>query len=192
MADHKTPQPADTGAGPLFERRYYIDVEGAQKLPAELMHHIQCNVEQFSPDLLANFEKKQGEPHRLQTGDEFHIKILGPWNGSVRVTEVADQHFELLTLDGHPEAGRIRFAVRQLPGEEKLLRFEIHSWARSRDGLVAFAYSTIGVGKQVQEQTWVTFCQRVAEASGGRARGPVQVETVEQDGADKTTERHEH
>ncbi|KAA9332057.1 DUF1990 family protein [Hymenobacter busanensis] len=191
MADSSTPQPADTGSGPHIERRYYIDLEAPAKSAAELMKVIQCDVEHFSPDLLANFEKRKGEQGRLRVGDEFHIKILGPWNGSVRVTEVSPQHFELLTLEGHPEAGRIRFSTRQLPKPAGALRFEIHSRARSRDGLVAFAYSTIGVGKQVQEQTWVTFCQRVAEASGGRPLGPVQVETVEQDGSDKQTERHE-
>ncbi|UOQ74071.1 hypothetical protein [Hymenobacter cellulosilyticus] len=37
------------------------------------------------------------------------------------------------------------------------------------------------MGKQVQQQTWELFCQKVAQASGGHARGPVQVETIEHD-----------
>ncbi|MCR5887280.1 DUF1990 domain-containing protein [Hymenobacter sp. J193] len=188
---NKPEQPAQTGAGPHIERRYYIDVEHPQKSAKELFNEIKCDLEKFSPDLLADFHKEKGEAHSLAVGDEFHIKILGPWNGEVRVTEVADQHFELVTLEGHPEAGRIRFSVRQLPGKANALRFEIHSRARSRDGLVAFAYSTIGVGKQVQEQTWVTFCQRAAEASGGHPLGPVQVETVEKDENGQHKERHE-
>ncbi|GAA4372068.1 DUF1990 family protein [Hymenobacter koreensis] len=191
MTENETPQPAESGSGPHIERRYYIDVADAQKSATELMNTVQCDVEKFSPDLLANFEKRKGEQGRLRVDDEFHIKILGPWNGSVRVTEVTNQHFEFITLEGHPEAGRIRFSVRQLPQPARALRFEIHSWARSRDGLVAFAYSTIGVGKRVQEQTWVTFCQRVAEASGGKPIKPVQVVTVEQDGTEKHTDRHE-
>ncbi|TYZ10026.1 DUF1990 family protein [Hymenobacter lutimineralis] len=187
----KPEQPAHTGAGPHIERRYFIDIEHSKKSAKELFHDIKCDLEKFSPDLLADFHKEKGEAHSLAVGDEFHIKILGPWNGEVRVTEVADQHFELITLEGHPEAGRIRFSARNLPTKPDTLRFEIHSWARSRDGLVAFAYSTIGVGKQVQEQTWVTFCQRAAEASGGTPTGPVQVETVEQDGNGQHTDHHE-
>jgi hypothetical protein len=187
----KPAQLPDQGAGPFTERRYYVDVANAKHPAPELMHQIQCNVQDFSPGLLAEFHKETGPADGLQVGDEYHIKIAGPWNGSVRVTEVAPQHFEFLTLEGHPEAGRIRFSLRQLPNQPGVLRFEIHSRARSRDGLVAFAYSTLGVGKQVQEQTWVTFCQRVAEASGGEPLGPVQVVTREQDGTETRTERHE-
>ncbi|MCC3158031.1 DUF1990 domain-containing protein [Hymenobacter sp. 15J16-1T3B] len=187
----KPVQDADTGAGPFTVRRYYIDI-ARPKLPAtELMSQIQAHPEKFSPDLLADFAKEKGAAHHLQEGDEYHIKILGPWNGSVRVTEVAAQHFELCTLEGHPEAGTIRFSLRQLPEKADTLRFEIRSRARSRDGLVAFAYSTLGVGKQVQEQTWVTFCQRVAEASGGEPLGPVQVDTTEEDESGKQHEHHE-
>ena len=58
-----------------------------------------------------------------------------------------------------------------------MLRFEIRSAARSRDGLVAFAYDTIGGGKLLQEATWTAFCRRVAAASGGQALADVVVET---------------
>ena len=182
-------QTAQTGSGPLLERRYYIDVLRPRLHPAELMRTIQCNLEAFSPDLLADFEKVQGQEHCLRLHDEYHIKILGPWNGSVRVTDVSDQHFEFVTLEGHPEAGRIRFSALPLDGRPDVIRFEIHSWARSRDGLVAFAYDTRGMGKQVQEKTWVLFCERVAQTAGGQALGPVQVETVSQH---RTTTQHEH
>ena len=53
--------------------------------------------------------------------------------------------------------------------------------ARSRDGLVAFAYDKLGVGKFMQEQTWRTFCERVAEYCGGEQLGDVQVRTVTED-----------
>ncbi|MEJ7664031.1 MAG: DUF1990 family protein [Hymenobacter sp.] len=75
-----------------------------------------------------------------------------------------------MTLEGHPEAGRIRFEAHALDGRPDALRFEIHSLARSRDGLVAFAYDTLGGGKLMQEATWVEFCRRVAP--GQRRPGP--------------------
>ena len=85
-----------------------------------------------------------------------------------------------MPLENHPEAGRIRFSLRPHAFLPHTLRFEIRSWARSRDGLVAFAYDTLGMGKKVQQQTWETFCQRVASHSGGLQLGPVHVETVKQ------------
>ena len=141
------------------------------------MAAVQADVPRFSPSLLADFEKKDGPGRPLQVGDEFHITILGPWNGSVRVTEVGPTAFAFITLEGHPEAGRIRFEAHYLDERPGVLRFEIRSRARSRDGLVAFAYATTGIGKKVQEATWMEFCSRVAQASGGQALGEVTVET---------------
>lgn len=177
----KERQEATDGSGPLLERRYYIDIEGATHSVEELMEQVQCHVPEYCPDLLAEFEKCQGQHDCLAPGDEFKITILGPWNGEVRVTKVEKDFFEFVTLEGHPEAGRIRFSLTEQAGN--VLRFEIHSWARSRDGLVAFAYNTLGVGKLVQEHTWRIFCERVAEDSGGRALGPVTIETIDHDHA---------
>ena len=191
MADHTHPeQPASTGAGPLLERRYYIDVARPHLSPAQLMAQVQADLPQFSPELLADFKREDGAEHTpLRVGDEFSIKIMGPWNGSVRVTQVGVASFEFVTLEGHPEAGRIQFEAHYLDGRPDALRFEIHSRARSRDGLVAFAYDTIGGGRLMQEATWVEFCRRVAAACGGQALGDVVVETVRHapDGTTKQT-----
>ena len=192
MSDSTTEQPASTGAGPLLERRYFIDVARAHCSPAQLMAAVQADVPHFSPDVLANFKKKEGAESELKVGDEFNITILGPWNGCVRVTDVSATAFEFVTLEGHPEAGRIRFETHYLDERPGVLRFEIRSSARSRDGLVAFAYDTIGGGKLLQEATWVEFCRRVAAASGGQVLGDVVVETFRHDEAGHTQHtRHE-
>ncbi|SFQ57393.1 DUF1990 family protein [Hymenobacter arizonensis] len=173
-------QPAATGSGPWLERRYFIDVARPRLTPTQLMAAVQADVPHFAPELLADFTKKEGSETGLRVGEEFEISILGPWNGCVRVTDVGDTLFEFITLEGHPEAGRIRFEAHYLDESPDTLRFEIRSRARSRDGLVAFAYSTLGVGKRVQEATWVEFCRRVAAASGGQALSDVTVETLTQ------------
>ena len=186
-------QPASTGSGPLLERRYFIDVVRAQRSPAQLMAEIKADVPRFSPDALANFDKKDSDSDGdLKVGDEFSITILGPWDGCVRVTEVSATSFEFITLEGHPEAGRIRFEAHYRDEMPDVLRFEIRSSARSRDGLVAFAYDTLGGGKLLQEATWVEFCRRVAAASGGQAQGNVVVETFRHDEAGRVQHtRHE-
>ena len=194
MSDSSTPtapeQPAATGSGPLLERRYFIDVARPRLTPAQLISEVQADLPSFSPGLLADFERQDSQDGLLKTGDEFHIKIFGPWNGSVRVTEVGATFFEFVTLEGHPEAGRIRFEAHYLNEAPGVLRFEIRSWARSRDGLVAFAYDTLGGGKLMQEATWTEFCQRVAQASGGQALANVVVETTRHDEAGHTQQFH--
>ncbi|NVO86308.1 DUF1990 family protein [Hymenobacter sp. P5252] len=178
MAMPKPEQPASTGSGPYFERRYWIDIQHPRQPADTLLRHIECHLPDFSSDLLADFEKSRGTEGGLEVGDEYSIKILGPWNGEVRVTEASTDFFELTTLESHPEAGRIRFSLRPHATLPDTVRFEIHSWARSRDGLVAFTYDTLGLGRRVQQQTWEVFCQRVADFSGGLWLGPVQVETI--------------
>ena len=173
-------QPAATGSGPWLERRYFIDLARPRHTPTQLMSEVQADVARFAPEMLADFKKKDGPENGLRVGEEFEITILGPWNGCVRVTSVGNTHFEFITLEGHPEAGRIHFEAHFLDEYPDVLRFEIRSRARSRDGLVAFAYDTLGVGKRVQEATWVEFCRRVAAASGGHAIGDVTVETLTQ------------
>jgi hypothetical protein len=171
-------QPAATGSGPWLERRYYIDVVRSHLTPAQLIARVQADLPHFSPGLLADFNKESGAEHALlRVGDEFSIKIFGPWNGSVRVISAGPTSFEFITLEGHPEAGRIRFEAHPLDGRADALRFEIRSRARSRDGLVAFAYDTIGGGLLMQEATWVEFCRRVAAACGGQTLADVVVDT---------------
>lgn len=184
--DANAEQPAATGSGPLLERRYFIDVVRPRRTPVQLMSEVQADLPSFSPELLADFERKGGQEGPLKAGDEFHIKILGPWNGCVRVTDVAATFFEFVTLEGHPEAGRIRFEAHYLDESPDTLRFEIRSSARSRDGVVAFVYDTIGGGKLMQEATWTEFCRRVAAASGGQALGDVTVETYRHDESGQT------
>ena len=174
-------QPAATGSGPLLERRYFIDVARPQRTPVQLMNEVRADLPRFSPELLADFERRDGQEGPLKVGDEFHITILGPWNGWVRATAVGPTFFELITLEGHPEAGRIHFEAHYLSDWPDMLRFEIRSSARSRDGLVAFAYDTLGGGKLIQEATWTEFCRRVAQASGGQALADVVVETTRYD-----------
>lgn len=168
------------GVGTLFERRYWVDILGSQFTPHELMSYIMGNFNEFSPDILAKFEKtEEGDEGGLEVDDEFHIRILGPWNGNVRVTEVNDHSFEFVTLEGHPEAGTIRFQAEVLGELERGLHFEIRSLARARDGLVAFAHEKLGVGMWIQEKMWLAFCRRVAEHTCGQMIDEPQSQTLE-------------
>lgn len=168
------------GAGPVLHRRYRIDIADAQMDAEQLMRMVSQRLPEFSPSTLADFDKRLGHERQLQLGDEFDISILGPWNGAVRVSEITPESFTFVTLEGHPEAGQIRFEALAHPLHSQLLRFQIQSWARSRDGLVNLAYNGIGIGREVQTNVWITFCERVAEASGGQLAGKVDVLTEEQ------------
>jgi len=170
--------PSD-GVGPIFHRRYRVDIAGASHDAEGLMGLVKRDVAAFSPPELANFKKSRGVPGEMAVGDKYDITILGPWNGSVRVSDVGPTSFTLVTLEGHPEAGQIRFEMLPHPERQDDLRFQIQSWARSRDMLVSLSYNEVGVGKEVQKNVWITFCERVVEASGGRQVGEIDLLTEE-------------
>lgn len=170
--------PAD-GVGPLFHRRYWVDIARPKASAKALMEVVQRDVATFAPAELAKFEKVTGSPDAMALGDEYAIEMLGPWNGAVRVIEVTPTSFCLVTLEGHPEAGQICFRAEPAPSAPSSLRFSILSWARSRDMLVSLSYHEGQVGKVVQQNVWVTFCERVVEASGGELIGEPMVLTEE-------------
>ena len=160
------------GFGQLLGRRYALRLRSALE-PSALMDRVKQNLSLLSPDELAAFEKTNGSAWALKLGDEFDIQILGPWNGSVRVIEVAPDAFSFVTLRGHPEAGKIRFAVvRAAAGE---LSATITSWARSRDAVVDLGYDKLGLGKGLQTTTWRTFLERVASLGNAEMIGEVAV-----------------
>ncbi len=165
------------GDGATFHRRYRVQIAGLKFTASALIREVGLRFNQLSPSALAEFEKVKGKPWSLEVGDEFDIVILGPWNGSVRVSEVLPESFGFVTLEGHPEAGQIRFQASLLPGRRGTVSFEIVSWARSRDPMVTLAYSA--GGKEVQKSTWVQFLEAIVELSGGMQLGEITVETQE-------------
>jgi hypothetical protein len=177
----KPVQLTDDGHGVLFHRRYRLEIDKPRLRHKALMNRVKADIGAFSPRLLADFRKTKGHKRSMRVGDEYHISILGPWNGSVRVAEVTPTSFTFVTLEGHPEAGQITFAVMPVATRPGAIAFEINSWARSRDMVVSFGYKDVGIGKELQKGAWTTFCQRVAEVSGGTAVGEVEVTTEEID-----------
>ncbi len=165
------------GVGDLFHRRYSVVIDRPRLKKQALMDQIKTNFPEFCPKLLADFKKVQGHPQIMRVGDEYTIGMLGPWNGEVRVVEVDKTQFTFATLEGHPEAGQITFAVTAHPTRPGAIRFEINSWARSRDTLVSLSYEGIKIGKEVQKNVWSIFCEEVVAASGGEQVGDVEVVT---------------
>ena len=170
-------QDESEGVGAHFHRQYQVDVARSSKTPAELVACIADDIQRFVPDEIAVFNKTVGPEGRLAVGDEYHIAIKSPWDGPVRVVEATPTRFTLATLDGHLEAGQIRFQAADHPRQPGALRFTIESWARSADEAVDWFYDTAGVAKAAQQAMWTFFCNRVAETCGGDTMGDVRVLT---------------
>jgi Domain of unknown function (DUF1990) len=162
------------GVGPLFHRRYLAHIRGPLLSPEELMARLQRNPDCAAPTEFATFKKAAGNADRMRPGDEYVVRMPGPWDGPVRVFEVSPRSFGLMTLAGHLEAGQIAFRVR---GGDHRIEFEIESWARSGDRLSDLLYDRLRMSKEVQLHMWTSFLERVIRLSGGTRAGGLRIDT---------------
>jgi hypothetical protein len=162
------------GAGPLFRRRYAVRIEGSSMAPEQVIAIIAENPNRAAPVEVAVFRKTRGDDGPMRVGDEYMVRMPGPWDGPVRVVDRSSTSVRLATLRGHLEAGQIEFRARR---EDDGLRFEIESWARSGDRLSELLYDRVPIVKEMQLHMWTHFCERIGRLAGGRIRGGVQVHT---------------
>jgi hypothetical protein len=183
-ADLPRPVPQDTGpgtrrqgiaagAGPLLRRYYGARIVGSSLTAAELMDKVAANLNRASPEM-AVFRRTRGRPGRLRPGDEFVVRMPGPWDGPVRVIHRDPTSFRLATLQGHLEAGEIEFRAA---ADGDALRFEIESWARAGDRLADLLYNRLRLAKEIQLNMWSHFCVRAAALAGGRLKGGITIRT---------------
>jgi Domain of unknown function (DUF1990) len=152
------------GVGPMLHRSYGVRIVGGGMTPAALIDLVSSRLNQVSPEM-AEFRKTRGRRGVLRQGDEFVVRMPGPWDGPVRVVRRAENSFRLATLKGHLEAGEIEFRAKPDGGA---LHFEIESWARAGDRLSALLYNKLRLSKEIQLNMWTHFCIRTAALAGGR------------------------
>ncbi len=172
-ADTHDVQGPGEGVGPLFHRRYSARICDGELGAVELMARMQADVDAFAPSEFASFQKLHGEPGRMRVGDEYVVRMPGPWDGPVRVVDVRPTSFRLATLEGHLEAGQIEFSAS---GSQPLV-FTIESWARSGDVLSDLLFDRLRMAKEIQLHMWTSVLERVIDASGGRRDGRLAIET---------------
>jgi hypothetical protein len=162
------------GAGPIYHRRYSVWIHHSPWSPEHLMARIVRDLNAVAPVEMAVFDRESGRQGRVEVGDEFVVRLPGPWDGPVRVVDRTPTRFRLVTRRGHLEAGQIEFRVRHVGG---YLRFEIESWARSGDRLADLLYDKIGISREMQMHMWVHFCERVCRLADGDLAGRIEIHT---------------
>jgi len=171
---HAGVQLAGDGVGPLLHRRYQTRIVGSPLTPTALMATLSADLDLMSPSDFASFQKTSGDKGGLRVGDEYVVRMPGPWDGPVRVIRTTDTSFRLATLEGHLEAGQIEFRASGVRG---VLAFDIESWARSGDRLSDLLYTHLRMSKEVQLHMWTSVLERVVQIAGGSMAGGITVTT---------------
>ncbi|MGI8807936.1 MAG: DUF1990 family protein [Acidimicrobiales bacterium] len=188
VSDHDA-QLSDAGVGPLFHRRYQCRIAEADLSAEQLMEMIVADPDRAAPTEFARFKKVSGQKGRMAVGDEYVVRMPGPWDGPVRVVDLTPTSFRFATLDGHLEAGQIEFHVADDQEGEGELVFTIESWARSGDELSRIMYQRLHMAKEVQLHMWTSFLERVVKLAGGRLTDGIDCETRVVDDEGEAAER---
>jgi Domain of unknown function (DUF1990) len=173
--DSSEVQSVHDGVGPLFHRRYSVRICGSELEPERLMEAVRRDINAVAPTRFARFHRVLGEGDRLDVGDEYVVRMPGPWDGPVRVIDVGPSTFRLATLDGHLEAGQIEF--RASSAGDGAVRFTIESWARSGDRFSDFLYHRVGMSKEIQLHMWISLLEGVGKISRGKIVGGIDIDT---------------
>jgi Domain of unknown function (DUF1990) len=167
-------QPPEAGAGPLFHRLYLARIRESSLSPEGVIAKMTSDLDRVAPTEFASFSKVLGREGMMAVGDEYVVRMPGPWDGPVRVVERTPASFRFATLYGHLEAGQIEFSARE---DGPMLEFRIESWARAGDRLSNLLYDHLRMSKEIQLHMWTSVLERVAKLAGGRLTGGIEIRT---------------
>jgi hypothetical protein len=170
-------QTAVDGEGPIVMRSYSIIIEDPDLSSDRLIDHLIADPNALNARSMAGFVVDDRPATDLRPGDRLVVELAGPWNGPVLVERADEDAVLLSTLDGHMEAGRIRFDTLQVrESGSGTFVFRITSWARAGDRAFQFLHLRLPIGRELQTAMWVAMCRKAAAASNGRG-GPITVRT---------------
>jgi uncharacterized protein (UPF0548 family) len=171
--DHPDIQTWEDGVGPLLHRIYRTRYTASPVGAAELIRLLRDDMDRIAPTEFASFRRVGGEGP-MREGDDYVVRMPGPWDGPVTVLATGETSIRLATLRGHLEAGQIEFRARD---DHRGVTFEVESWARSGDRLSDLFYTHLQVSKEVQLHMWISALRNAVALAGGNMEGGIVVTT---------------
>ncbi len=173
LADVQPEQLPDEGIGALRRKRIWADISGSRLMPEELFERFRRDFNEATPGIV-DAQTEPGTECSLDEGATITMSLPVRGNVQVRVQEVTPVKATLVTVEGHPLAGAVRFLAEQR-GDQ--VRFETQVYDRPANIADWFAMKT--VGEAMQNRTWESVVQRMIDESGGSA-----LKGIEQDEED--------
>lgn len=173
LADSLPEQLPDEGVGGFEHKHFWADIHGGRLAPEPLFAHLRQHFSTVTPFFLG----VGTEPNTVavpELGASLTMSL--PLRGTiqVRVEELTPSGMTLVTLEGHPLAGAVRF--RAAGHGDGAVRFEIDLYDRASNPVDWLAMNTVGA--PLQNRTWTAIVERMIEASAGTAPEGVRHETT--------------
>src|SRR3982751_337011 len=160
------------GIGTLKRKRYWADIVGAAHSPDSLFTLFRTHFDDVTPV----FVDAKAEPRTTDVIDEGETLTLAlPMRGhvQVRVASMEPRRVTLLTLEGHPLAGAVRFLC-EARGKAGRVQGEVYDRPANVIDFIAMR----AIGDRLQDHTWSHVVEKITQLSGGSAPAGVESESV--------------
>lgn len=176
LADAQEEQLPDEGVGSFKRKRFWGDVENSRLSPEALMEHLRTHFDDVTPNFLPT-AAEPGTAKRVELGETLTLSIPLRGHVQVRVAESTPRKVTLLTLEGHPLAGAVRFLTED---RGECVRFEVQVFDRAANVIDLVAMRT--VGDFLQNRSWEAVVDNMVRASGGTLHGAIEKESAHLEG----------
>ncbi len=167
--------PVEPGLGPVTHHLYAATIRSPKLAPEQLMAVIAANPNVVAPTEVLRFERRSGTSGSLRQGDELLIRMAGPWNGPMRVTEQGDDRLRLGATPGHAQQGQIELRAR-LRDNPNDIEIEIQTRERAA-GPGFYLLQRTGLIQRMQSYTWAEILQNAARLAGGHPPDRITVQS---------------
>jgi NADH dehydrogenase len=170
LADSQPEQTPDKGVGSLKRKRFWVDLAGSPLTPEELFARFKVRFGGLTPFLM-DLHAEPGTPTVLDKGTTITMSLPVRGHVQVRVEKLTPNEAVLVTLQGHPLAGAIRFLSEQIAD---LIRFQVQIFDRPANLADWLTMRTVGDG--LQATSWESLLEEVVTESGAISASPIQHE----------------
>ena len=171
LAELQPEQLPSQGIGALKRKRFWADIVGSKHSPDTLFTLFRTHFDDVTPV----FVDAKAEPRTSDVIEEGEtITLALPMRGHVQVKVAAlePRRVTLLTLEGHPLAGAVRFLCEP---RGSATRFQVEVYDRPANVIDFIAMRA--VGDRLQDHTWAHVVDRMVQISGGSAPSGVEHES---------------